>query len=78
MSYKIILGELQAVRVQLTMERTATGQVLYIIKLKDGLQETRFLAAYSDPDFVKKDEVLLQQAPQQALQQVQNVRLEDS
>ena len=35
------------------------GQVLYIIKSEDGLWEIRFLAVHSDPNFVKKDEVLL-------------------
>ena len=71
-----ITSELAEVRIivpgdaPLAMERTATGQVSCIIKSEDGLWETRFLAAHSDPDFVKKDEVLPQQAPQQAPQQV--------
>ena len=83
MSYKIILGEPWAVRTQLAMERTATGQVSCIIRSEDGLRETRFLAVHSDPNYIKKDEVLeqrddvarsaikqqtQQQAPQQVLQ----------
>ena len=37
MFYKIIFRELWAVRVQLAIKWTATGQVLYIIKSEDGL-----------------------------------------
>ena len=83
MSYKIILGEPWAVRAQLIMERTATGQVSCIIRSEDGLWETRFLAVHSDPDCIKKDEAIgqrdcrmtrstiKQQAQQQTQQQTQ-------
>ena len=83
MSYKIILGEPWAVRAQLAMERTATGQVSCIIRSEDGLWETRFLAVHSDPDCIKKDEAIgqrdcrmtrstiKQQAQQQTQQQTQ-------
>ena len=54
MSYKIILGELWAVRAQLAMERTAIGQVSCIIRSEDGLWETRFLVVYSDPNYIKQ------------------------
>ena len=60
MSYKIILGEPWAVRAQLAMERTATGQVSCIIRSEDSLWETRFLAVHGDPNVIKKDEVLEQ------------------
>ena len=85
-SYKIILRELWAVRAQLTMERTATGQVSCIIRSEDGLWETRFLAVHSDPNYIKKDEAIgqrdcrvirsaiSQQAPQRAPPQEKNVR----
>ena len=42
------------------MERTVIGQVSCIIRLEDGLWETRFLAVHSDPNVIKKDEVLEQ------------------
>ena len=61
------------------MEQTAAGQVLYIIRSEDGLWETRFLAVHSDPDYIKKDEVIGQRdgrvarsaIKQQVQQQVQ-------
>ena len=54
----MILSELQAVQAQLVIKQTAIGQVLYIIRSKDGLAETRFLAIYNNANFIKNDEVL--------------------
>ena len=40
------------------MKRTATGQVLYIIRSEDGLLETRFLAIYNNVNFIKNNKAL--------------------
>ena len=56
--YKIILSKLQAVQVQLIIKQTAIGQVSCIIRSKDGLAKTRFLAVYNNINFIKNNKVL--------------------